>query len=70
LFSLHIIPDVEKNRGPDCGVRAAISYATNVGDVSTYAAAFFAVGTSATVFRICEAIWYGSPCEFGRRSSR
>ena len=28
------------------------------------------VGTDAIVFRICEAIWYGSPCEFGRRSSR
>jgi hypothetical protein len=26
-------------------------------------------GTSAIVFRICEAIWYGSPMEFGRRSS-
>jgi len=28
------------------------------------------VGTEAIVLRICEAIWYGSPCEFGRRSSR
>src|ERR1700685_1713378 len=28
------------------------------------------VGTDAIVLRICEAIWYGSPCEFGRRSSR
>jgi hypothetical protein len=28
------------------------------------------VGTDEIVFRICEAIWYGSPCEFGRRSSR
>ena len=35
-----------------------------------YAAFFAAVGTSRIVFKICEAIWYGSPCEFGRRSSR
>src|SRR5262249_18689049 len=35
-----------------------------------YAAALAPVGTEEIVFRICEAIWYGSPCEFGRRSSR
>src|SRR5580704_9555121 len=28
------------------------------------------LGTDEIVLRICEAIWYGSPCEFGRRSSR
>lgn len=31
---------------------------------------FAPAGTDAIVFRICDAIWYGSPWEFGRRSSR
>ena len=37
-----------------------------------YAAALTlpAFGTEEIVFSTCEAIWYGSPCEFGRRSSR
>ena len=30
----------------------------------------YSVGTVAIVLRIRDAIWYGSPCELGRRSSR
>ncbi len=33
-------------------------------------AANYGLGTLLIVFKICETIWYGSPCEFGRRSSR
>jgi hypothetical protein len=70
-----ISPDAHKNRGRT----AKTSPATSISfpqdrrrSYSTYAAAeaVAAVGTDAIVFRICDAIWYGSPCEFGRRSSR
>src|SRR6202021_414058 len=43
------------------GARACAAHAT---------ALSLLVGTDAIVFRICEAIWYGSPWGFGRRSSR
>ena len=46
----------DRNRRRDLAYAAALTLAC--------------VGTDEMVFRICEAIWYGSPCEFGRRSSR
>jgi hypothetical protein len=30
----------------------------------------YGFGTLLIVFKITDTIWYGSPCEFGRRSSR
>ncbi len=30
----------------------------------------YGLGTLLMVFRICDTIWYGSPSEFGRRSSK
>ena len=54
---------------PNAPAVASLNFQTEACDQAA-ALTLLSVGTDAIVLRIWEAIWYGSPCEFGRRSSR
>jgi hypothetical protein len=59
--------DVASHRQNEASLAAGLSLLTYM-----YAAHQkpYGFGTLLIVFRICDTIWYGSPSEFGRRSSR
>ncbi len=62
----------ERSEAIQSGLAVLDCFVVTLLAITSYAAALTAplVGTEATVFSTREAIWYGSPCEFGRRSSR